>query len=177
MIKPILSILALMAILFFSGCEPFEDNAISQTVGYKPVYGSQESLAITLSDPLPVTDPGKIYEYGQYLFVNEKTKGIHVFNNSDPSLPLPVAFLKIHGNTEMAIRNNILYANHVGNIVAIDLKDLNSIETLASLPLQTSSGGVLPPKGYYFECIDSEKGVVLNWVLVERQNMDCYAVR
>jgi hypothetical protein len=65
----------------------------------------------------------------------------------------------------------------VGNIVAIDLKDLNSIETLASLPLQTSSGGVLPPKGYYFECIDSEKGVVLNWVLVERQNMDCYAVR
>ena len=77
----------------------------------------------------------------------------------------------------MAIRNNILYANHVGNIVAIDLKDLNTIETVGSLPLQTSNGGVLPPKGYYFECIDSEKGVVLNWVMVERQNMDCYAMR
>jgi hypothetical protein len=177
MIKLLLAPLALGALLAFSGCVPPEEEPVSESFGYKPVYGSPESLAITLSDPMPVNEPGKIYEYGQYLFVNEINKGIHVFDNSSPSVPLPVAFLKIHGNTEMAIRNNILYANYIGSIVAIDLKDFNSIETVASLPLQTSEGGVLPPKGYYFECIDAQKGVVLNWVQVERQNMDCYAIR
>ena len=177
MIKLLLAPVALAVIFLFSGCEPVEEEAVSEAFGYKPVYGSQESLAITLSDPTPVNEPGKIYEYEGHLFVNEINKGIHIFDNSNPSVPLPVAFLKIHGNTEMAISNNILYANHLGSIVAIDLKDLNSIETLASLPLQTSDGGVLPPKGYYFECIDAQKGVVLNWVQVERQNMDCYAIR
>ena len=177
MIKLLLAPLILVALLTFSGCIPPEESPVSETFGYKPVYGTQESLSITLSDPIPVNEPGKIYEYQHYLFVNEINKGIHVFNNSNPEIPLPVAFLKIHGNTEMAIRNNILYANHLGSIVAIDLKDLTSIETVASLPLQTSDGGVLPPKGYYFECIDSQKGIVLNWVQVERQNMDCYAIR
>lgn len=177
MMKLLLAPVALVVLLLISGCDPAEEEPVSEVFGYKPVYGSQESLAITLSDPIPVNEPGKIYEYGQYLFVNEVNKGIHVFNNSNPSVPMPVAFLRIYGNTEMAIRNNVLYANHVGSIVAIDLKDLNSIETLASLPLQTSEGGVLPPKGFYFECIDAEKGIVLNWVQVERQNMDCYAIR
>lgn len=169
--------MALAGVLLFSGCEPVEEEAVSEAFGFKPVYGSQESIAIALSDPAPVNEPGKIYEYGHHLFVNEINKGIHIFDNSNPSVPRPLAFLKIYGNTEMAIRSNVLYANHLGSIVAIDLKDLNTIETLASLPLQASDVGVLPPKGYYFECIDPEKGVVLNWVQVERQNMDCYAIR
>jgi hypothetical protein len=167
---------AFVAIFLQCGCEPTEENLVSQTVGYKPVYGSQEAVAIELTDPVPVKHPGKIYEYGEYLFVNELTKGIHVFNNINPGDPKPVAFIKIIGNSDMAIRNNILYANHMGNIVAIDLKDLNSIELVASLPLQAYTAGVLPPKGSYFECIDPEKGVVLDWLLVEREKMDCYAL-
>jgi hypothetical protein len=172
----IIRAVAFVAILLHCGCEPAEENMVRQTVGYRPVYGPREAVEIALTDPAPVKHPGKIYEYGQYLFVNELSKGIHVFDNSDPVDPEPVAFLKIIGNSDMAIRNNILYANHMENIVAIDLKDLNSIEMVASLPLQAYTAGVLPPKGSYFECIDSGKGVVLDWVLVERENMDCYAL-
>jgi hypothetical protein len=177
MIKRLQSTVALLAMLFISGCEPVPESALSETMGYKPVYRTEASAVITLSDPLPVNEPGKIYEYGAYLFVNEINKGIHVFDNTDPQQPVALAFLNILGNTEMAIKNNILYANYLGNIVAVDLKDLTHVETLASLPLQTFNGGVLPPKGYYFECIAREKGVVVNWVLVERNNMDCYAIR
>ncbi len=160
-----------------SGCDPVEDQPTSEAFGYKPVYGSAESVAITITSPIPVNEPGKIYEYDKYLFINEVNKGIHVFDNSNPVTPEPVAFIRILGNTEMAIRNNVLYANHLGSIVAVDLLDLTSVQEVGRLPLQTSNGGTLPPKGYYFECIDPQKGIVLNWVMVERVNMDCYALR
>jgi hypothetical protein len=179
-IKLVASVIIIFFHIHFQACIPPEvdpEFAVSETTGFKPVYTTAENMAIAIQDPQGVQAPGKIYEYGQYLFVNEITKGIHVYDNSDPSDPIPVAFIKIPGNTEMAIRDSILYANHLGNIAAIRLKDVHTIEEVASLPLQGSSAGVLPPKGYYFECIDPAKGLVLNWVSTERNNMDCYALR
>jgi hypothetical protein len=178
-VKLFAPVLLLFMVMHFQACIPETDPefAVSETFGFKPVYTTTENMNIAVQDPQDLRAPGKIYEYGQYLFVNEIAKGIHVYDNTDPSNPAPVAFIRIPGNTEMAIRDSILYANHLGNIAAIRLKDIQTIEEVASLPLQNSSGGVLPPKGYYFECIDPEKGMVTNWVSTERSNMDCYALR
>ena len=77
----------------------------------------------------------------------------------------------------MAIRNNILNANYMGNIVALKLNEDESIATLTSVELNNTSSEVLPPKVYYFECIDKTRGVVVNPVMVERENMGYYAIR
>jgi hypothetical protein len=150
------------------------DEPVSLSLGYKPVY-STDDPNIALESPREVREPGKISIYGKYLLVNEVNKGIHFFDNEDPSQPIALSFLKIPGNTEMAIRNDVLYANHLGNIVALTLLE-DEVQTLASLPLHNTGDRLLPPEGYYFECIDPKRGAVVNWVMTERKNMDCYAI-
>jgi hypothetical protein len=148
---------------------------ISTSIGYKPVYSTQ-STAITWEEPRELHHPGKIYEYGKYLLINEVNEGIHFFDNEDPAQPIAIQFLRIPGNTEMAIRNDVLYVNHMGNIVALAMGEKNSIVIQGTLPLASGNGAVLPPKGYYFECIEPENGTVINWVMTERKNMNCYAI-
>ena len=67
--------------------------------------------------------PGKIYTKGGYLFINELKEGIHLIDNRNPSAPRPVAFLRIPGNGDMAVRNNILYADSYMDLVAFDISN------------------------------------------------------
>lgn len=67
--------------------------------------------------------PGKIYTKGNYLFINEIKEGIHVIDNSDPANPRFVSFISIPGNGDMAVRNNILYADSFSDLVALDITD------------------------------------------------------
>lgn len=160
-----------------TSCYIEEETPTSEGVGFKPVYAPASEAGISVMPPRELNDPGKIYLYDRYLLVNEIGEGIHVFDNVDPAMPEPLVFISIPGNTEMAVRNNILYVNHLGSIAALTINDMTTIEQLASIPLQTSEGGVLPPKGFYFECIDPAQGMVVSWAMVERKNMDCYAMR
>ena len=67
--------------------------------------------------------PGKIYTKDGYLFINELKEGIHLIDNRNPASPRPVAFLRIPGNGDMAVRNNILYADSYMDLVAFDISD------------------------------------------------------
>ena len=67
--------------------------------------------------------PGKIYTKGGFLFINELKEGIHIIDNRNPALPQPIAFLRIPGNGDMAVRNNILYADSYMDLVAFDISN------------------------------------------------------
>ena len=67
--------------------------------------------------------PGKIYTRGNYLFINEIKEGIHVVDNSDPSNPKFISFINIPGNGDIAVRNNILYADSYSDLVSLDITD------------------------------------------------------
>ena len=58
-----------------------------------------------------VQNPGKLYIFGNYIFLNEIDKGIHIIDNSNPASPKNVAFIDIPGNLDMAVKGNILYAD------------------------------------------------------------------
>ena len=74
--------------------------------------------------------PGKMYVKDNYLFVNEIKKGIHVIDNRNPASPKFVAFINIPGNGDIAVRNNILYADSFSDLVALDIEDpTNAKET------------------------------------------------
>lgn len=74
--------------------------------------------------------PGKMYVKGNYLFVNEIKEGIHVIDNSDPRNPKFVSFINIPGNGDIAVRDNILFADSFSDLVALDIKDpANARET------------------------------------------------
>jgi hypothetical protein len=165
--------------LLFSGCYYISDQEKDSfsAEGFRPVYGTMEETAIKFKEPRPVKNPGKIYVYGNYLLVNEVKEGIHVFDNAIPSEPKALGFIHLPGNTEMAIRNNILYVDHLGSLVALNTSDFSSFQERARLPLRNWFKGVPPPVGYYFECVDAEKGYVLSWEKTQLNNPSCYAIQ
>jgi hypothetical protein len=94
-------------------------------VKYEPVYKTLAEIRqpVTMESPRPLKNPGKIYLYHSYLLINEQLEGIHIIDNSNPSSPANVAFLKIEGNLDMAIKGNMLYADNYIDLVTIDLSN------------------------------------------------------
>lgn len=67
--------------------------------------------------------PGKIYAKGNYLLINEIKEGLHVVDNTNPAAPKLVAFIKIPGNGDMAVRGDMLYADSYSDLVALDISN------------------------------------------------------
>jgi hypothetical protein len=55
------------------------------------------------------------------IYLNEKYKGIHVIDNSNPASPEKIAFINIPGCIDIAIKNNNLLADNAIDLVSIDL--------------------------------------------------------
>ncbi|TAE34317.1 MAG: hypothetical protein EAZ91_00550 [Cytophagales bacterium] len=75
-------------------------------------------------------DPGKIYTKDGFLFINEIKQGIHIIDNRNPELPRMVSFIRIPGNGDIAVRNNILYADSYMDLVAFDISDVTNVRAL-----------------------------------------------
>jgi hypothetical protein len=175
--KKIPPVFVFLCLCMLTGC--YIDESYNQpegpVEGYVPVYGSENQKQITIKSPRAVDHPGKIYFYNQYLLVNEQKRGIHVFNNADPAQPENIGFIEIIGNTDMAMKDNILYADHLGELVALEITNFTSISEKGRLPISTWERGVPAPSHAYFECIDQSKGLVVGWRKATLTNPGCYA--
>lgn len=135
---------------------------------YTPVYMDRSEMenAVKIEAAQPLHSTGKIYLYGQYILVNEKYKGIHVIYNSNPAAPQNVAFLHIDGCIDMAMKNNVLYADN-----AIDLIALKTTDNFASVQVTQRIKGIFPetesPDGYWsLNNIDQfrpQNGILVAW--------------
>lgn len=116
-------LLAATALFELQGC--LKDRAIETYKIYTPVYVQIDTLLhkIVGNAAVPVSRPGQLYVKGNYIYLNDIDKGIHIFDNSDPSNPAQTGFLTIPGNENIAIRNNILYADMYTDLVSIDISD------------------------------------------------------
>lgn len=136
--------LSLVVGLTLSGTKPAYYGA------YTPVYMDRSEMekAVRLESPKPLRVTGKIYLHEQYILVNEMYKGIHVIDNSDPSVPKNIAFLHIDGCIDMAMKNNILYADN-----AIDLIAIKTTDDFASVVLTERIRNIFPefesPDGHW----------------------------
>jgi hypothetical protein len=92
---------------------------------YQPLYKTTQEVRnnIKSNSAQPVERPGKIYIKGQYIFLNDIDKGIHVIDNSNPSQPQNIAFIDIPGNMDIAVKGNTLYADLYTDLVAIDISN------------------------------------------------------
>ncbi|MBI9035907.1 MAG: hypothetical protein JEZ03_15705 [Bacteroidales bacterium] len=96
---------------------------------YKPVLMKRDKLeaSIVFQDAQVLKAPGKIYFKDQYILINEKYKGVHIINNTDPSNPVNIGFINVPGMVDMAMKANTLYVDNAVDLVAIDLSDLPNI--------------------------------------------------
>ena len=112
------SILAGSFFLFtFGGCVK---DAVKGTRTYTimtPILKARsEVMADINGNPTQsVEAAGKIYIKGNFIYLNEVDKGIHIIDNSNPSSPTQVAFLNIPGNLDVAVRGKTLYADMYGD--------------------------------------------------------------
>ena len=119
-------ILAIAAsVTWLSGC--VKDNCEREWtyVESTPVWVPPTNFRTDVESEAPRTleRPGKIYFYNDFIFINEQRQGIHGVDNSVPKNPQRGSFIPIEGNVDIAIRGNILYADHFVDLLAIDITD------------------------------------------------------
>ncbi len=134
-----------------------------------PVYLSYSELraSFKVADGQQIIHPGKIYFKDPYIFVNEYQKGIHVIDNTDPREPKIIKFLEIPGCVDLAIRDNILYADSYVDLVALDISNLDDIREVRRI--QNVFPYMIPDcENGVVEGVDMDKGIVTAWKSTDR---------
>ena len=160
----------------FISCTPETVDQTGMVDAYVPVYATSDQVKhVSIEAGRPVTQAGKIYAFGSFIFQNDVNKGIHIINNSNRNNPVKVAFINIPLSTEVAVKGNFLFSNNYRDIVVFD------ITNPASPVLVKRMENVFPPVNQHyppqqnisFECPDPEKGVVVNWEFKKIENPTC----
>lgn len=105
---------------------------------YTPVLMKKSDLpaSVFMQPPQDFRFPGKIYIYGNYIFIVDLFRGIHVIDNHDPANPHSTGFLHIPGVMDLAIREQVLYADNSIDLVSIDISgypQINILDRLAGI--------------------------------------------
>ncbi len=100
-----------------------------------PIYQSLTQLraGIKSSAAQPLQNTGKIYVYGNYIFLNEVNRGIHVIDNSNPAAPRNFSFINIPGNVDIAVQGNFMYADCYSDIVVLDISSATNVQPVKFL--------------------------------------------
>lgn len=166
-----------LTILTLSSCTRDNNNMPSgQMDAYVPVYVSAQNVTqISVEPAKPITEAGKIYAFGNYIFQNDLNTGIHIIDATDKKAPKKISFLKIPLSTELAVKGNYLYTNNYRDIVVFN------ISNPAQPQLVKRMSNVFPPvnqkypafSNIYFECPEEAKGVVVRWELKRINTPKC----
>lgn len=164
-------IAAILLISVLGGCRERCEDTVTYTV-YEPIYASYEEFrsSVKTVGAQPIENSGRIYTYGQYLYINERGKGIHIIDNSEPRNPRPVSFIEIPGNGNVAAYGPYIYADSFMDLVVFDIsrpenpKLMNRVEDAFPQPLTW---------GNYHD-YDPSKGVIIDWKETQvTEKVDC----
>ena len=146
--------------ILFSGCLKDTCKHTYTYTFYEPLYKTTAEVRANIkSNPArEIKEPGKIVILGNYIFLTEVDKGIHVIDNSNPSSPQNIAFIDIPGNVDLAIKGNTLYADFYTDLVTLDISNpLNVIKTKIV-------DGVFPPRSYGPTFYADGNKIIYEWV-------------
>ncbi len=154
-----ITLLPLLVITVFVLSSCLKDNVTRTYSVFEPVYKSKsEVLAeIKSSTPVAISNPGKIYMYGNYIFLNEVNKGVHIIDNTNPASPALKAFINIPGNVDIAVKGSTLYADLYTDLVVIDISNpLNSV-------LKKTVSKIFPERVYAAGFSPDTTMVIVGW--------------
>jgi hypothetical protein len=114
---------------FLVGCIKDECTETQTFYQYSAVYYPEAQIRATptMGDRRELVNPGKMYFYRDYIFINEQAEGVHVYDMSDVTAPLSIGFIDIVGNFDIAIKDGMLYADNVIDMVVLDVRDINNV--------------------------------------------------
>jgi len=149
---------SLLLLMTFNSCIKDTCSHVSSYTWFEPVYKTTAEVRANIKSGAPrdIKAPGKLFLIGNYIFLNEINKGIHIINNSNPAAPVNTAFIEIPGNIDVAVKGNTLYADLYTDLVTLDISN----------PLQVVTTSIVDhvfPHRYYGFTPDSTK-VIYDWI-------------
>ncbi len=154
------------------------ESNVTETITYKinePVFMSKSAFRSSVkvtTKAEAIKTLGKICFYEGYLYISEPEKRIHIIDNRNPANPQNIGFIELLGNADLAIRNNLLYADSYVDLVWFDVANPASpqlkgrLEDIfpTALPMMLNQYGFDYAKTYN----DADSGIVVGWRVVER---------
>ncbi len=161
--KKISTLFILAAVLVFSsivfqGC--LKDTVSRTYTVYTPLYKTSAEVRANIKNdvPVPVKNPGKMFVLGNYIYLNEIDKGVHVIDNSNPSAPVNKYFIAIPGNLDLAVTGNTLYADLYSDLVTLDISDPSSVK------IKKITDDVFPFRRYGNGFVSDPKKIIVDWI-------------
>ncbi len=147
-------------------------------MGMKPVYISPDDFSVIYTtDPQETVDQGSFLVNGDFIYINERFKGIHVIDNSNSFDPQKVYFWNIPGNSEFSIDGDLLFADNSRHLITIDISDPSDIHYVSHVKDVYSGDNQNNnfPTDYIgiFECVDFKKGIVVDWEEEFLEDVNC----
>ena len=164
--KKIIIFIILFSPVLLTSYDPVFDYAPDN---FKPILLERSILenSVKYEAPQTVKKPGKIYSYKKYILLNEKYKGIHVFDNSSPESPQNIGFIRIPGCIDMAVKDSVLYADNAVDLIAVDITNIKSPKVVKRIvevfPELKPPGQDWIPYAYAKES-RPEKTVIIEWI-------------
>ena len=137
-----IALLCSMILLFTSTTGP-----VYEWAEYTPIFMDEADLLNSVSyhpGERAMNNPGKIYYKAPYIYVNEKYKGVHIINNSDPSHPVHEGFIVAPGCLDMAVKDKVMYIDNSVDLVAFSLDTKEVTKRIRNVfPTPPSPAGAL----------------------------------
>ncbi len=130
--RRILILLPLLALLL-SACPVYEGGEIVPPTNYTPLFMPRSQLETSIASVgvQKTIQPGKIVLYQNYIYLVERYKGVHVIDNSNPASPQKMSFIRIPGCIDIAIRNDLLFADNAVDLVSLSIQNPLQIQVIA----------------------------------------------
>ena len=159
----------LLTTLTFLSCNNNDDTdgEYADYLVARPLVMSKAEFAnsVDILPPISIDESGKVYAYGDYVFINDKSQGIHVIDNSNPEFPRKVSFIKIPGNVDISVKDNFLYADSLMDLIVLDISDIDNIEQVNRLENVLNGNVFFPFEAdiVEHESYDYENEIIIGW--------------
>lgn len=158
-----IAIILWLAVLLFAGISftsCVKDSGFKKTKKFTPVFSTSEQVRASIKSDAAedVAHPGKLFVMGNYIFLNEAGRGVHIIDNTNPSSPVNKAFIHIPGNGDISVKGNILYADCFTDLMAIDISNPNSVKLKNVVP------GIFPDRQYVMGYQVTANSIITDWV-------------
>ena len=168
-------LLLFVASLGLVSCEKSDDGKYADYLVARPLTISKTEFknGVDIIAPLPIQESGKIYAYQDYIFVNDKYRGVHVIDNSNPNAPKKISFIKIAGNVDISIKDDYLFADSLMDLVVLDISNVTDIKIVNRLNNVLRDNVVWPANVDFYEGedIDYENEILLGWETVTERRL------
>ena len=171
-------IIVFILLLSVVSCEdpPFTTEAL-----IPEYFDALDFSEIRTTEPQPIISQGTIAQRENYLFVNDRKRGIHVVDNSQPGSPFYMFFWSIPGNQTFTLTGDYLYADNGPHMLIINIADFANIkyERYLENVFYENMREQFPGdafEGQYFSCPDPDKGLVKTWRSEIVENPNCQKI-